>query len=130
VCLALLLAGCGSSQTLTALEFIDRINAQGVSIELGQRLPTSAGPDELFAVRLPPLRGEPKPAPGSEAEPGASGTVYVFGDTGAAEDQLEACRAATGLFCFRASNIVVVLDEESSGIEVRRLGLAISRLGS
>jgi hypothetical protein len=129
VCLALLLAGCGSSQNLTASEFIERINGQGVRIELGQQLATSGGPDELYAVRLPPLQGEPKPAPGSEAEPGASGTVYVFGDAGGAEDQLEACRAAAGLFCFRASNIVVVLDEESSGIEVRRLGVAISRLG-
>jgi hypothetical protein len=35
----LLGAGCGSnSQTFTASEFVDRINAHGVSIELGRQL--------------------------------------------------------------------------------------------
>jgi hypothetical protein len=33
-------------------------------------------------------------------------------------------------FCFRAQNIVVVLDEDSSPLEVRRLGVAVSRLGA
>ncbi len=125
---AALLAGCGSEPTLTASEFVDRINAEGVSIVLGQTLASSGDAEELYAVTLPPLRGEPKPPPGSEAEPGASGSLYVFGDTGAAENQLKACQAATGLFCFRAQNITVVLDEESSRLEARRLGVAISRL--
>jgi len=127
---AALLAGCGSEPALTASEFVDRINGEGVSIELGRKLATSGGADELHAVELPPLPGEPKPAPGSEAGRGASGSLYVFDDTGGADDQLEACRASGGLFCFRAQNIVVVLDEDSSPLEVRRLGVAVSRLGA
>jgi hypothetical protein len=124
-----LLAGCGDgSQTLTASEFVDRINAEGVSIELGERLATTGEADELFAVELPPLPGEPKPAPGSEGEPGASGSLYVFDDDGAAEDQLDACQRSGGLLCFRAENIVVILDEESSGLTAQRLALAIRRL--
>jgi hypothetical protein len=126
---AALVAGCGSQPTLTASEFIDQINAEGVSIELGRKLATSGGADEVYAVTLPPLPGEPKPPPGAESGPGASGSLYVFGDNGGAEDQLKACQAATGLICFRAQNIVVVLDEESSPLEARRLGVAISRLG-
>jgi hypothetical protein len=125
---AALVAGCGSEPTLSASEFIDRINAEGVSIVLGQTLASSGDANELYAVTLPPLRGEPKPPPGSEGEPGAGGSLYVFGDGGGAEDQLKACQAATGLLCYRAQNIVVVLDEESSPIEARRLGVAISRL--
>jgi hypothetical protein len=125
---AALLTGCGGEPTLTASEFTDRINAEGVSIELGQQLSTSGGAEELYAVRLPPVPGEPKPPAGSEAEPGASGSLYVFDDTGGAEDQLEACQASAGLLCYRAANIVVVLDEESSPIEARRLGVAIRRL--
>ena len=124
-------AGCGSSsQTLTASEFIDRINAEGVSIELGRQLSSTGDADELHAVRLPPLPGEPKPPPGTEAKPGASGSLYVFGDGDGAEDQLKACQASAGLLCFRASNIVVVLDEESSPLAAQRLAVAVRRLRS
>ena len=126
---AALIAGCGGQPTLSASEFVDRINGEGVSIELGRKLATSGGAEELHAVELPPLPGEGKPAPGSEAGRG-SGSLYVFDDTGGADDQLEACRASGGLFCFRAQNIVVVLDEDSSPLEVRRLGVAVSRLGA
>jgi hypothetical protein len=125
-----LAAGCSSGQTFTASEFVDRISAQGVSIQLGHRLPSGGEAKELFAVTLPPLPGEPAPPPGSEGGRGASGSLYVYGDTGGADDQLRACRRSGGLFCFRASNIVVVLDEESSGLEARRLGVAIRRLAS
>jgi hypothetical protein len=125
-----LTAGCGSGQTFTASEFVDRISAQGVSIQLGRRLPSGGDAKELYAVTLPPLPGEPKPPPGSEGGRGASGSLYVFGDTGDTDDQLNACRRSGGLFCFQASNIVVVLDEESSGLEARRLGVAIRRLAS
>jgi hypothetical protein len=129
--LLLALAGCGDgSQTLTASEFIDRINAEGVAIELGERLATSGEADELYAVELPPLPGEPKPGPGSEAEPGASGSLYVFDGDGGAEDQLDACQGSGGLLCFRAENIVVILDEESSPLTARRLAVAMQRLRS
>jgi hypothetical protein len=84
--------------------------------------------DELYAVKLPPLPGEPAPPPGSEGGPGASGSLYVFGDTGGAEDQLEACRGSGGLLCFQASNVVVVLDDEGSGLEAQRLAVAMKRL--
>ena len=127
--LALVLAaGCGGEATLTAAEFIDQINAEGVSIELGQRLASGGDAEELYAVKMPPLPGEPKPPPGTESVRGASGSLYVFGDTGGAEDQLEACQNSSGLLCFRASNVVVVLDEESSPLALQRLAVAIKRL--
>jgi hypothetical protein len=121
-------AGCGSERTFTASEFVDRISAQGLSIQLGRRLPSGANAKEIYAVSLPPLPGEPKPPPGSEGSPGASGSLYVYGDTGGAGDELDACRASGGLLCFRASNIVVVLGDEGSRLEARRLGVAIRRL--
>jgi hypothetical protein len=43
-------------------------------------------------------------------------------------DQLTACQATGGLICFRASNIVGVLDEESSPLAAQRLSVAINRL--
>ena len=124
----MLCSGCGRGPTFTAPEFIDRINTEGVSIQLGRHLSSGGNAQELYVVRLPPLPGEPKPPPGSEAGPGANGSLYVFGDTGAADDQLEACRGSGGLFCLQASNIVVVLDEESSRLEAQRLGVAMKRL--
>jgi hypothetical protein len=121
------IAGCGSERTLTASQFVDRISAQGVSIKLGRRL-FSANAKEVYAVSLPPLPGEPKPPPGSEGSPGASGSLYVYGDKGAAGDELDACRASGGLLCFQASNVAVVLDDEGSALEAQRLGVAIKRL--
>jgi hypothetical protein len=59
---------------------------------------------------------------------GASGSLYVFGGTGEADDQLTACRHSGGLLCFRASNIVVVLEGE--GLEAQRLAVAMKRLAS
>jgi hypothetical protein len=117
--------GCGGGQTFTASEFIDRISAEGVSIQLGRRLPAGSNAKELYAVRLPPLPGEPAPGGGGR---GASGTLYVFGDTGGADDQLESCRGSGGLLCFQASNILVVLSDEGGGLEVQRLAVAMKRL--
>jgi hypothetical protein len=119
-------AGCGGSQTFTASEFVDRINAEGVSVELGRRLQSSGDAKELFAVRLPPLPGEPPPPPGAKGGAGASGSLYVFGDTGGADDQTDACHRSGGLLCFRAANIVVVL--EGGGLEAQRLAVAMKRL--
>jgi hypothetical protein len=124
----LLFIGCGSTQMFTASEFADRINAEGVSIKLGRQLPSGGNAKELYAVALPPLPGEPAPRRGSEGDPGASGTLYVFGDTGGADDQLDGCRGSGGLLCFRAANIVVVLDDEGSGLEAQRLAVAMKRL--
>ena len=126
----LFMAGCGGEQTFSASEFIGRINAEGVSIELGRQLPSGGNAKELYAVTLPPLPGEPAPPRGSEGDPGASGTLYVFGDTGGADDQLDGCRGSGGLLCFRAANLVVVLDDEGSGLEAQRLAVAMKRLAS
>jgi hypothetical protein len=127
--LAALLGGCGDGHDFTASEFVDRINGEGVQMVLGEQLPGGGGAKELYAVSLPPLPGEPAPPSGSEGGPGASGTLYVYADSGAAGDELDACRHSGGLLCFRASNIVVVLSEEGTPIEGRRLALAVRKLG-
>jgi hypothetical protein len=124
---AALSPGCGGAgQALTASEFVDRINAEGVSIELERKLPSGENAKEIYAVTLPPLRGEPRPAPGAEG--GAGGSLYVFDDTSRAEDQIAACHRSGGLICFRAANVVVVLDNAGSGLEAQRLAVAIRRL--
>jgi hypothetical protein len=106
------LAGCGEERTFTASEFVDQVNEKGVSLRLGRQLQTSGDAESLNAVTLP----------------GASGSLYVYADSGGASDQLEACRASAGLICFRAANVVVVLDEESGALGAQRLGVAIKGL--
>jgi len=128
VAVAALLGGCGDGHDFTASEFVDRVNAEGLKMVLGDPLPSGASAKEVVAVTLPPLPGEPAPPPGSEGGAGGSGSLYVYGDSGGAADQLDACRQAAGPLCFQASNIVVVLSEDSSQIEVRRLAVAIQKL--
>jgi hypothetical protein len=123
-----ILASCGGEPTFTASEFVDRVNDEGVKVRLGDQLETSGGAEELHAVTLPPLPGAPVPDPGHEGAGGASGSLYVYGEVGGAEEQLDACRASAGLICFRAANVVIVLDEESGRLEIQRLGVAIRRL--
>jgi hypothetical protein len=123
-----LVVGCGSSRTFTASEFVERIKEEGMAIKLGPRLASGGDEKGIYPVTLPPLKGEPPPPPGSEGGPGATGSLYVFSDPGGAGDEFTACRASGGLLCFRASNIVVVLDNEGGGLEPRRLGVAIRRL--
>jgi hypothetical protein len=123
-----ILASCDGDQTFTASEFVDSVNDEGVTMRLGDQLQTSGGAEELRTVTLPPLPGAPAPDPGHEGAGGASGSLYVYDEEGGAEEQLDGCRASAGLICFRAANVVVVLDEESGRLEVQRLGVAIRRL--
>jgi hypothetical protein len=123
----LTLPGCGSGQTFTAPEFVDQVKGQGVSMQLGEKLPSSGETDSVWAVTLPPLPGEPPPAPGTEGGPGASGSLYLYGDAGGAGDEMQACRAS-GLLCYQAANVVVVL--ETNGLEAQRLAVAIRKLAS
>jgi hypothetical protein len=124
-------AGCGSEQTFTASEFAEEVNEQGVEMRIGRQLQSSEG-NELHEITLPRLPGLPPPAPGEHeeeqaGEKGVPGTLYVFDDAGAAEDQIAACRNSGGLVCYRAENVVVLFEE--AGIEVEQLAVAIQRLG-
>jgi hypothetical protein len=124
---ATLAAGCGEEQTLTASEFVDRVNEQGVEMRLGGQLHSSEA-KELYEMELARLTDLPPPTPGEHEEhgPGASGTLYVFDDVDGADDELAGCRASADLICYQAANIVALFDE--GGIETQRLGVAIQRM--
>jgi hypothetical protein len=47
------LLGCGGGPSFTASEFVDKVNSEGLSMELGRRLPAGGDAKELYAVRLP-----------------------------------------------------------------------------
>jgi hypothetical protein len=71
--------GCGGGPTLTAPDFVERVNEQGVAVHLGHELPSGSGADAIYEIELPPLPGEPVQAQGDEhgGGGGASGSLYL-----------------------------------------------------
>lgn len=115
------LAACGSEKTFTAEEFVDHVNEEGVKLELGEPLITDDESKELYAVELEPV----SKLPGSESGH-TGGSLSAYDDADGAEDELSSCSASADLLCYRAANIVVVL--EGGGIEAQQLGVAVERL--
>lgn len=123
---ALAAAGCGGDrQTFSASEFASEVGRQGVGIRLGEPLVTDEEGKELYAVELEPVGPR---LPDDEGEPGLTGgSLSVYDEDGeGADEELESCRAAADLLCYRAANVVVVL--EGGGLEAQQLGVAMGRL--
>ena len=117
------IAGCGSEKTFTAEEFVDGINAEGVELRLGEPLLTDDESQELYAVALEPVSA----LPGSEGGSGdIGGSLSVSEDGSGADQEMASCENSADLLCYRASNVVVVL--EGGGIEAQRLAVAVQRL--
>jgi hypothetical protein len=119
------LAGCTEERTFSAEEFVEEVNAEGVEMHLGEELSTDEADAELRAVELEPLLGAPE-VPGEAEHAHAGGSLAVYEDTAAAEDRHGECEGAADLLCYRAANVVVIL--ERGGIEAQRLGVAMQRL--
>ncbi|MGH2923263.1 MAG: hypothetical protein ACRDKH_04455 [Solirubrobacterales bacterium] len=115
-----LLAGCGEGREFSAEEFVDAVNAEGVELRLGSELVTDQADKQLYAVELEPVAQ----LPGGSGH--AGGSIGVLDDSDAADAELASCEAAADLLCYRAGNVVVVL--EGGGIEAQQLGVAIERV--
>jgi hypothetical protein len=127
--LAFLGPGCTQEPTFGAEEFIDEVKREGVELTLGEPLTTDDESKELYALTLEPLPGEsPEGVKGGEAEEHehGGGSLSVYDDNAGAEEGMKACEAAADLLCYRAANIVVIL--EHGGLEAQRLGVAMQRL--
>jgi hypothetical protein len=131
IALALAASACTEERTLSADEFVADVNEQGVALALGEPLHTDDESEELYAVTVEPLRAEE--AAGHEGEGGleeghehSGGSLSVHDDTAGAGERLAACKASADLLCYRAANVVVVI--EGGGIEAQRLGVAIQKL--
>jgi hypothetical protein len=95
-----------------------------VEISLGQELLTEEEGKELYDLRLKTVADLPGEA--SEGEEHSAGSLSVYEDSDDADGEIESCRAAADLLCYRAANVVVVL--QGGGIEAQQLGKAIERL--
>jgi hypothetical protein len=131
VTLALVASACTEEPRLSAEEFVTDVNEQGVALTLGEPLHTEDENKELYAIELEPI--EAGQTAGGEREPGrkadhehAGGSLAVHDDNAGAEEGLSACQASADLLCYRAANIVIVL--EGGGLEGQRLGAAMQKL--
>jgi hypothetical protein len=128
---ALAAPSCTEERTLSADEFVADVNEGGAELTLGEPLHTDDESEDLYAVTLEPPPAE-EPA-GHEREQGheeghqhEGGSLSVHDDVADAEERLAACKASADLLCYRAANIVVVI--EGGGAQAQRLGEAIRKL--
>lgn len=120
--------GCGGEHTFSAQEFVDKINAEGVELSLGEELFTDEEGKELYDLRLEPVPGPSAEAGGEGEHQHDAGSLSVHDDTEGADGEFESCQVAADLLCYQAANVVVVL--QGSGIEAERLAVAIERLSA
>jgi hypothetical protein len=104
--IALLAAGCGSERKLTAAEFVEEMNANGASLQLGPVITQNPDGADVNETKItgtaPTATGE-----GSKPVPSGSATLIVLDDSGAAEDEYARCQDSQALTCFRAANVVL-----------------------
>jgi hypothetical protein len=110
---AALLLGCGGERNFSAEEFVEEANGHGAGLVLGERL-TSGSPDvETYALTLE--ERPPKQGPGNQDDQGAGhgggGSLSVQPGVDEAEREYRNCRNAITLVCFRAANVVLILEE-------------------
>jgi hypothetical protein len=124
--LALAAPACTKERKLSADEFVTDVNDQGVALTLGEPLHTEDESKELYAIELEPVAPPPRKEGGGEHEEHTGGSLAVHDDNAGAEEGLSACQASADLLCYRAANIVIVL--EGGGLEGQRLGAAMQKL--
>jgi hypothetical protein len=117
-------AGCGGER-MSAEEFVDAVGEEGVRMKLGDELLTDDSGKELYALELEPLPGAGLDTGGGKAHIG--GSLAVYDEDEGADRGFETCQVAADLLCYRAANVVIVL--EGGGIEAQRLAIAIQKLG-
>jgi hypothetical protein len=132
---ALALAACGSDErTFTAQEFVDEVEARGVTLELGRPLSTTDPGTELYDVEVVHAEEGDRPEPEhGAAEPGlehSGGSLRVTEDADEAEEEFRRCEAAVSLLCFRAANVVLVFEQEADPESLAELTVALRGLES
>lgn len=109
--LALLaLAGCGGEKTFDAAEFVDALNERGAGLVLGDTLPNEQEGVEIYGV---------------EIQGGGAGSISVTEDAETGKAEYERCEAAPTLLCYRASNTVLLLEDDLSPESLAALESAV-----
>ena len=125
---AAIATGCGE-QRFDADEFIERANANGAGLVLGEPLLSERDGVEIYAVELLPTSATGEVAPtGGEAHGG--GSLIVAEDAEAGQSEYARCEGAVTLVCYRAANVVLAVEGEPGSAELVGVDGAIRALAS
>lgn len=120
-------AGCGEDTRLfDAEELVDAINEEGAEVELGDELVSQQEGVEVFAFGF---ADHPGNAGGGEAH-GSGGSLVITPDDETGVAEYERCESAVTLLCYRASNVVMILEKEASREDTARIEAAITSLAA
>ena len=122
---ALFAAGCGGEREFQVEEFVEAANEEGAGLVLGDSLTSIEEDVEVFAIEFAEDGGESE---GRHAHSG--GSLIVAGDAASATEEFERCETAVTLTCYRAANVVLFFDAESTPDHIARVDAAIRALGS
>jgi hypothetical protein len=113
------LSGCGDDESgFTAEQFVAAMNERGASLALGPELRSAREDAQVYALAL---TGSSEGR--VEEHGGGSLTVTPSAEDGYAE--YERCRQAASLLCYRADNIVLILEGEAGPAELAALSNAL-----
>lgn len=115
-CAAALIAagGCGEA-TYDAAEFVEDANAEGAGLKLGEPVSIHREEVQVFDVSV---------------EGGEGGSLAVASDATGGEAEYARCEGAVTLLCYRAANIVLLVEDELDPAARARLDAAFTALGT
>jgi hypothetical protein len=124
--LAAAAGGCGGDErTFTAPEFIADANRNGAALELGAPLTVTAGDDEVYGVAVAGRGEEEHGAAAGEAHEHGGGSLRITDDADAAQDEHARCESTASLICYRAANVVLILEPGVPARDLARVEAAI-----
>lgn len=113
--------GCGSGErTFDAGEFVEEANKNGAGLSLAEPLSTSDEDAELYSVSLEDTdKGADESAEAEEGHEDGGASLRVSPDAEAARREFERCEMAVSLVCYRASNVVLILESPEPAVSSR-----------
>lgn len=130
---AIALAAC-SERAYDAEGFVEAANAEGAGLELGAPLTSTNSDHEVRSVELDSGEGEEDEGgvagEGEAAHLHSSGSITVTPGEEAARAEHARCESAVTLLCYRAGNVVLVLQDELPPEDRARVDEAIQGLES
>jgi hypothetical protein len=116
--------GCGGDErTFTAPEFVAEANRNGAPLELGAPL-TVAGDDEVYGLAVMERRAGDRETAEEGGEHGG-GSLRITEDAASAQDEHARCESAASLICYRAANVVLILEPGVPARDLARVAAAI-----
>lgn len=115
--------GCGGERTFSGEELVAELNTSGAEVALGEPLASSQESIEVYGLTFA--------EPSSATEPGeqhGGGSLTVTDDVEAARAEFAQCEGAVTLLCYRAANVVIVLEDSATKADTSRLEGAIRNL--